>query len=392
MPGAFALRKPSFTSLVTSTVALFLVYLYQLHSSWSTSSEPASPGFILAKPITSTIASSNIMTAATMRAIVMHETGGPSVLKLQSLPRPTAKSGHVLIRIKAFGLNRSEVFTRQGHSPGVTFPRVLGIEAAGEVEDAPGAEFQKGDVVVTAMGGMGRVFDGGYAEYTLVPASQVLKVGKGALREGAINWAVLGALPEMMQTAWGSLFKSLQLERGDRLLIRGGTTSVGLAAAALAKEKGAFVAATTRNASRETMLKDLGIDHVIIDDGVIAQEVRRKWPQGFDKILELVGVTTLEDSLKCAAPAGTVCMTGIAGGKWTFDQFNPMMSIPTAVRLTTYAGSAEDLLLTPVDDIAAKVLSGAMKLPIKTFKMEDIVEAHRFMEHEGAVAKIVVLT
>ena len=392
MPGAFALRKPSFTSLVTSTVALFLVYLYQLHSSWSTSSEPASPGFVLAKPITSTIASSNIMTAATMRAIVMHETGGPSVLKLQSLPRPTAKPGHVLIRIKAFGLNRSEVFTRQGHSPGVTFPRVLGIEAAGEVEDAPGAEFQKGDVVVTAMGGMGRVFDGGYAEYTLVPASQVLKVGKGVLREGAINWAVLGALPEMMQTAWGSLFKSLQLERGDRLLIRGGTTSVGLAAAALAKEKGAFVAATTRNASRETMLKDLGIDHVIIDDGVIAQEVRRKWPQGFDKILELVGVTTLEDSLKCAAPAGTVCMTGIAGGKWTFDQFNPMMSIPTAVRLTTYAGSAEDLLLTPVDDIAAKVLSGTMKLPIKTFKMEDIVEAHRFMEHEGAVAKIVVLT
>jgi NADPH:quinone reductase-like Zn-dependent oxidoreductase len=176
------------------------------------------------------------------------------------------------------------------------------------------------------------------------------------------------------------------------LLIRGGTTSVGLAAAALAKEKGAFVAATTRNASRETMLKDLGIDDVIIDDGVIAQEVRRKWPQGFDKILELVGVTTLEDSLKCAAPAGTVCMTGIAGGKWTFDQFNPMTSIPTAVRLTTYAGSAEDLLLTPVDDIAAKVLSGAMKLPIKTFKMEDIVEAHRSMEHEGAVAKIVMLT
>lgn len=203
MPGAFALRKPSFTSLVTSTVTLLLVYLYQLHSSWSTSSEPASPGFILATPITSTIASSNIMTAATMRAVVMHETGGPSVLTLQSLPRPTAKPGDVLIRIKAFGLNRSQVFTRQGHSPGVTFPRVLGIEAAGEVEDAPGAEFQKGDVVVIAMGGMGRMFDGGYAEYTLVPASQVLKVGKGALSASAVRWDVLGALPEMMQTAWG---------------------------------------------------------------------------------------------------------------------------------------------------------------------------------------------
>src|SRR5258708_8983212 len=109
----------------------------------------------------------------TMKAAVIHEAGGPEVLKIESLPTPKAQSGEVLVRVKAFGLNRSELFTRQGQSPSVKFPRVLGIEAVGVVESAPGSEFRKGDIVATAMGGMGRQFDGGYAEFTCVPATQV---------------------------------------------------------------------------------------------------------------------------------------------------------------------------------------------------------------------------
>src|ERR1700694_5374674 len=171
---------------------------------------------------------------ATMKAAVMHEAGGPEVLKIESLAIPTPKNGEVLIRVKAFGLNRSELFTRQGHSPSVHFPRVLGIEAVGLVEQAPGNEFQRGDVVATAMGGMGRQFDGGYAEFTCVPATQV------QLIKAKLAWETLGSIPEMLQTSWGSLFKSLRLEKGDRLLIRGGTTSGGLAGAASAKRHGAF--------------------------------------------------------------------------------------------------------------------------------------------------------
>src|SRR6516225_2737063 len=196
-----------------------------------------------------------------MRAVVLDGPGPPEALAIRNVPVPEPAAGWVLIRVRAFGLNRSELHMRLGLAQGVTFPRVPGIEAVGVVEQCPGGEFTPGQQVAALMGGMGRRFDGGYAEYTCVPVSQVVPF------TSSLPWSTLGAIPEMLQTANGSLTVGLAAQPGQSILVRGGTSSVGMAAAILARRLGMTVLATTRNPAKAPDLEKLGVDHVLIDQG-----------------------------------------------------------------------------------------------------------------------------
>lgn len=322
-----------------------------------------------------------------MKAAVTTKAGRPDVIQIQEKPIPAVQKGWVLIKIKAFGINRSEIFTRQGDSPNVKFPRVQGIECVGEVENDPSGKYKNGQKVAAIMGGMGRDFDGGYAEYVTLPLGIVFPF------ESKLPWETLGAIPEMFQTVSGSLNEALEVKKGETLLIRGGTSSIGLLASQLAKHYGLTVIATTRNADKEELLKNNGADHVLIDDGDISSKLKSLYPQGVDNVLELIGITTLKDSLKCVRTRGVVCMTGILGGQWTMKEFTPMGDIPSLARLTVYMGDAANLSDSLLQDFINAVEAGEITLSIgKVFNLDEIVKAHELMESNQAGGKIVVLT
>lgn len=320
-----------------------------------------------------------------MKAAVTTKAGHPVVIELQDVAIPEIKENWVLIKIKAFGLNRSELFTRRGDSPGVEFPRIQGIECVGVVENDPSNTYQKGQKVAAIMGGMGRFFNGGYAEYTLVPKEIVFPF------KSDLSWEVLGAIPEMFQTVSGSLNEALEIRKDEILLIRGGTSSIGMLACQLAKSKGLIVISTTRNPNKKQTLLDNGSDYVIIDEGEIANQVKAIFPKGVNKVLELIGTRTLKDSLKTIALKGTVCMTGILGNEWTIKEFTPMGDIPSLGRLTVYMGESKNLSKGLLQEFINDIETGVIKINIdKVFKLNEVSIAHQYMEDNKAKGKVVV--
>lgn len=321
-----------------------------------------------------------------MKAVVLDAPGPPEALQIRDVPVPTPRQGQVLIKVAAFGLNRSELHTRLGLAEGVTFPRILGIEATGTVAACPGGEFSVGQQVATMMGGMGRTFDGGYAEYTCVPADQVVPFSSN------LDWATLGATPEMLQTAYGSLTIGLDAQPGQSILIRGGTSSVGMATAALAKRRNMIVLSTTRSHSKIEALTKIGVDHVLIDDGLIAEKAREIVPSGIDTALELIGTPTLPDTLAATRLHGVVCFTGMLSNEWTVRDFYPIDYIPRGVRLTAYTGEASDLPPHVLQDFLDAVAAGEAVIPLyRAYRLDQIRDAHAEMEAGSATGKIVVL-
>lgn len=322
-----------------------------------------------------------------MKAAVIEQAGPPSVLQIKEKKLPETGNGNILIKVKAFGLNHAEIITRNGGSPSVKFPRVIGIECVGEVENDPSGELEKGQKVAAMVGGMGRQFDGSYAEYTSVPKEIVFPINS------EMSWSKLGAIPEMFLTISGSLKKSLQVKEGEILLIRGGSSSIGLGACQLAKYLGLTVISTTRKKEKEEFLKESGADHVIIDNGKIYENVKDLFPEGVDKVLELVGPATLKDSLKCIKPLGIVCMTGALGNEWSLKEFSPLGDIPLLGRLTNYGSDPSSLDNEDLQNYIDNIQKGKIKLITdKVFKLQNIVEAHKYLESNEARGKVVVIT
>ena len=325
---------------------------------------------------------------ATMRAVVLDAPGPPEVLTLRELPVPVPAPGWVLLRVRAFGLNRSELHTRLGLAgPDVTFPRVPGIEATGVVAACPGGEFAVGQQVMAMMGGMGRSYDGGYAEFVAVPAGQVLPFSS------ALDWATLGAVPEMLQTAHGSLTVGLDARPGQALLIRGGTSSVGMATAVLARRLGMTVLATTRSPGKADALRRVGVQHVLVDDGEVARQVRELFPDGVNAALELVGTPTLPDTLRALRVHGVACFAGMLSEQWTVPDFYPIDYLPRGVRLAAYGGDATDLPADVLQGFLDDVVAGTATVPIgQVYELAEIVQAHADMEAGAYTGKLVVTT
>ena len=326
------------------------------------------------------------------------------------------KKDWILVKIKAFGINRAEIFTRQGDSPSVKLPRVIGIECVGIVEDPSNSDFKKGDKVFSMMNGMGREFDGSYAEYILIPKNQVYRLpneksffknidniklkNKKQLKEKFsknleiteenIFWSEIAAYPELYYTVYGSLFKSLKLKEGETLLVRGGTGSVALAAIQLAKAINVRVIATSRSASKEQFLKEKGADEVIVGNENFDENLKKLFPDGVDKVLELIGRPTLKSSLKSVKQGGIVCMTGCLGG-WIIEDFEPLVDIISESYLTSF--DSTNVNKNTIKEMFEFIEKYNIKPCIsKIFTLDEISLAHKYLESNSANGKVIIMT
>lgn len=323
-----------------------------------------------------------------MRAIVIKEYGGPDVLSIEERPDPTPQPGHVLIEVKAFGVNHAETHMREGKWPEAT--EISGIECAGLVKTDPAGRLAAGQKVVALMGGMGRSINGSYAALTSVPATNVLPV------ETDLDWDVLAAIPESYATAWAALNGNLDLKAGQTIVVRGATSALGQAAVNVAAHAGARVIATTRNVKRAETLEMLGAKEVVLEAPDLAQRVRARHPDGVDAVLELVGNSTVVSSLTMVRRHGRLCLAGFLGGLDPIPTFMPVMQMPSGVHFSffgsfMFGAPAYPTSEIPMQTIVERVEDGTYKAkPARVFRFEDIREAHRLMEAGAANGKIVV--
>ncbi len=323
-----------------------------------------------------------------MRAIVRQQFGGPEQLVIQEIPNPEPLPGHVVIEVKAFGINHAETYMRKGDWGDVV--KVSGIEAVGTVKSDPDGKFKPGQKVAAIMGGLGRTINGSYAEYTQAPATNVVALNTN------LPWEDLAAVPEVYATAWTCLYGNLDLASGKTVVIRGATSALGQAAVNIASHAGAHVIATTRSRERFRKLQELGAEPVELEGPYLSRRIREYLLAGADAVLDLVGNSVLQDSLALVKRGGRVCQAGFLGGLAPLDSFNPLLQMPSGVHFSFFGsfvfGTPEfPLSDIPFQTIVDRVANGTYKAkPARVFCFDQIQEAHRVVEANQANGKLVV--
>lgn len=323
-----------------------------------------------------------------MQAVVISQFGGPEQLVVKDLPTPVPEDGEVLIKVRAFGINRAETQMRAG--TWFEAAPVSGIECVGKVEQDSTGRLARGQTVAAIMGGMGRTRNGSYAEYTCVHSSFVFPL------HTTLDWATLAAIPESYATAWSCLFGNLRIKAGQVILVRGGTSALGQAAINVAKHAGVTVLASTRSERKAPLLESLGAARVLIEDGQLSAAVRAQYPDGIDGVLELSGDTTMVDSLRMVRKDGYVCMAGFLGGHGPIS-FEWATSMAFGVNLNSFASFAFGTKEFPTSDvpmqlIVDRVADGTYQAkPAKVLSFDQLPDAHRLMESNEANGKIVVV-
>lgn len=326
-----------------------------------------------------------------MHAIEIQQPGGPEVLTATQRPDPVPRAGELLIAVTASGVNRPDVLQRKGlypMPPGVSdLPglEVAGTVAAGAAEDLATAGLKIGDRVCALVAG------GGYAQLCVAPAGQCLPVPKG------LSDIEAAALPETFFTVWQNVFQNARLQRGERLLVQGGSSGIGVTAIHLAKAFGATVVVTAGSDEKCAACLNQGADHAINykTQDFVAEVQRLTGGRGVDVVLDMVAGDYLPRELQCMAEDGRIAIIAVQGGtKATLD-----VAAVLRKRLAIIGSTLRPRSIAYKTVIARElreqvwplIEAGQVKPVIHTvFPAAQAAQAHALMESSVHIGKIVL--
>jgi len=320
-----------------------------------------------------------------MKAIIIQRAGGPEVLQVQDVPRPTPAAGQVLVRVHAAGVNRPDVLMRQGKyaGSGDVASTVPGLEIAGTIEacgpNTP--RWQPGDDVCALLAA------GGYAEYAVVDARHCLPVPTG------LSLVEAAALPETVFTVWHNVFQRGHLQPGETLLVHGGSSGIGTTAIQLARALGSRVAATAGDEAKCQACRDLGaewaINYKTDDFEQVLKEV------GIDVILDMIGGDYVPKNLRLLRDDGRlVFINAMQGAQAEFNAMQVMSRRLTITGSTLRPRSADfkAALAAAIEEHVWPLIEAKKFRPVidQTFPLAEAAAAQQRMESSAHIGKIVL--